>query len=129
MLGGEDLLARVYEAVRSSSSPRGSTHLNATLLVTFDEHGGTYDHVPPGPAPAPTEGAPAGQLGFRFDRLGVRGPTIAVSPGSPSARSSPGTLEHLRPGHAPRAGNEACSPGRPQRMCEQLADDFDLAVG
>lgn len=48
-------------------------------MVTFDEHGGTYDHVPPGAAPAPTEGMPAGQLGFRFDRLGVRVPTIAVS--------------------------------------------------
>lgn len=79
VLGGEDLLARVYEAVRSSSSAHGSNHRNTTLMVTFDEHGGTYDHVPPGAAPAPTEGMPAGQLGFRFDRLGVRVPTIAVS--------------------------------------------------
>lgn len=79
LLGGEDLLARIYNAVRSASSPHGSNHLNTTLLVTFDEHGGTYDHVPPGLAPAPTTGAPAGQYDFRFDRLGVRIPTIAVS--------------------------------------------------
>lgn len=35
--------------------------------------------MPPGLAPAPTTGAPAGQYGFRFDRLGVRIPTVAVS--------------------------------------------------
>ena len=83
ILGGEDLLARIYQAVRSSASTTGSNTLNTTLLVTFDEHGGTYDHVPPGVAPAPTAGAPAGQQGFRFDRLGVRIPTIAVSPWIP----------------------------------------------
>jgi phospholipase C len=46
LIAGEDLLARVYNAIRSSASPTGSNHLNTTLLVTFDEHGGTYDHVP-----------------------------------------------------------------------------------
>ncbi|MFJ3832830.1 alkaline phosphatase family protein [Streptomyces sp. NPDC090046] len=73
----DDGRCAVQSACGSSSSPHGSNHLNTTLLVKFDEHGGTYDHVPPGPAPTP--GAPAGQLGFRFDRLGVRVPTIAVS--------------------------------------------------
>ncbi|MEU2408565.1 alkaline phosphatase family protein [Streptomyces rubiginosohelvolus] len=56
-----------------------SNYLNTTLVVTFDEHGGTFDHVPPNTAPSPIAGAPAGQFGFRFDRLGVRVPTIAVS--------------------------------------------------
>jgi phospholipase C len=54
------------------------------LIITFDEHGGTYDHVPPpwgamppwgrGPAPHPL------QHGFGFDRYGVRVPAILVSP-------------------------------------------------
>ena len=79
MIGGEDLLARVYNAIRSSSSPTGSNYLNTTLLVTFDEHGGTYDHVAPPPAAPPDPAAPAGQFGFRFDRSGVRIPTLAIS--------------------------------------------------
>lgn len=76
--GGEDLLSRVYECIRTSSSKRGSNWLNTLLLVTFDEHGGTYDHVPPPPAPPPDDSAPH-ELGFAFDRSGVRVPTIAIS--------------------------------------------------
>lgn len=78
MTGGEQLLARIYEAVRSSASPVGSNATNTLLLVTFDEHGGTFDHVPPPPAPPPVEGM-AGEQGFRFDRSGVRVPMIAIS--------------------------------------------------
>jgi phospholipase C len=78
LLGGEELLARIYNAIRSSSSAKGSNHLNTTLLVTFDEHGGTYDHVPP-PAVPPDPNAGPGQFGFTFDRSGVRIPTLAIS--------------------------------------------------
>jgi phospholipase C len=79
IVGGEDLLARLYSAIRSSSSPTGSNHLNTTLLVTFDEHGGTYDHIAPPAATPPDASAPAGQFGFTFDRSGVRIPTLAIS--------------------------------------------------
>jgi phospholipase C len=79
LIGGEDLLARLYTAIRSSSSPAGSNYLNTTLLVTFDEHGGTYDHVAPPPAVPPDPSAPLGQFGFGFDRSGVRIPTLAIS--------------------------------------------------
>ena len=79
LLGGEELLARLYNAIRNSSSPTGSNYLNTTLLVTFDEHGGTYDHVPPPVAVPPKASARPGQFGFSFDRSGVRIPTLAVS--------------------------------------------------
>ena len=79
LIGGEDLLARVYDAIRSSSSATGSNHLNTTLLVTFDEHGGTYDHVPPPPAAPPDGTGAPGQMGFTFNRSGVRIPTLAIS--------------------------------------------------
>ena len=79
LLGGEALLASVYNAIRSSSSATGSNYLNTTLLVTFDEHGGTYDHVPPPSAVPPHAGAAPGQWGFTFDRSGVRIPTLAIS--------------------------------------------------
>ncbi len=77
LIGGEQLLADVYGAVRSSSNANGSNPLNTALIVTFDEHGGTFDHVPP-PAVASPEGGSTEQ-NFRFDRLGVRIPTILVS--------------------------------------------------
>jgi phospholipase C len=83
LLGGEQMLARIYDAVRTSSSATGSNALNTLLLVTFDEPGGTYDHVPPPAAAPPDPAAPAGQFGFRFDRSGLRVPAVAVSAWAP----------------------------------------------
>ncbi|HEY1914315.1 MAG TPA: alkaline phosphatase family protein [Streptosporangiaceae bacterium] len=83
LLGGEALLARIYEAIRSSTPVQGSNAYNTLLLVTFDEHGGTYDHVPPPAAAPPVPAAPPGQLGFTFDRSGLRVPAIAISPWIP----------------------------------------------
>jgi phospholipase C len=79
LLGGEALLASIYDAVRTSSSSNGSNYLNTLLLVAFDEAGGTYDHVPPPPAPPPDPRASAGQMGFTFNRSGQRVPAIAIS--------------------------------------------------
>ncbi|WP_460570127.1 alkaline phosphatase family protein [Humibacter soli] len=80
LLGGEALLAKVYNAVRDSSGDEGSNWSNTLLMVVFDEHGGTYDHVPPPAAPIPDQDAGPGQFGFAFDRMGVRLPAIAISP-------------------------------------------------
>ena len=82
--GGEALLAKVYNAVRSSSSAQGSNVYNTLLMINFDEHGGTYDHVPPPAAPSPDPSSPAGQYGFTFDRSGIRVPAIAISPWIPA---------------------------------------------
>jgi phospholipase C len=79
ILGGEDLLARIYTAVRGSETADGSNFANTLFLVSFDEHGGIYDHVPPPRADPPDPAAPPGQMGFRFDRAGIRIPTLAVS--------------------------------------------------
>jgi phospholipase C len=70
---GEQLLARVYEAVRNSPQWESTA-----LLILFDEHGGCYDHVPPPAAPVPDDSP--GEQGFGFDRFGVRIPAIVVSP-------------------------------------------------
>ncbi len=78
ILGGEHLLSQVYSAIKNSSSDNGSNWSNTFFLITFDEHGGTFDHVPPPSATSPDSSGP-GEMGFRFDRLGVRVPTIAVS--------------------------------------------------
>lgn len=75
---GELLLHEIYSAIRNSATPKRSNSDNTLLLVTFDEHGGTYDHVPP-PNITPPDSAAPGEMGFTFDRLGCRVPTIAIS--------------------------------------------------
>ena len=44
--GGEALIKAVYEAIRNS--PLWNRSL---LIITYDEHGGFYDSVKPGPGP------------------------------------------------------------------------------
>jgi phospholipase C len=68
----EALVARVYNAVR-----RGPAWQRTLLVITFDEHGGCYDHVVPPPATAPGGPTPDG---FDFGYFGVRVPAVIVSP-------------------------------------------------
>lgn len=75
---GEQLLHDLYSAVRASAATTGSNALNTALLVTFDEHGGTYDHIAP-PAATPPGDGKRGEMGFAFDRLGCRVPAILIS--------------------------------------------------
>lgn len=75
----EQLMAKVYEAVRKS--PQWNSSL---LIITYDEHGGLYDHVSPPMKGIPNpDGQEAEDPPFKFDRLGVRVPTILVSPWVP----------------------------------------------
>jgi phospholipase C len=53
------------------------------LIITWDEHGGFFDHVPPPRAAPPGDTMPGGSYnlyGFAFDRYGPRVPAIVVSP-------------------------------------------------
>jgi phospholipase C len=79
-LSGEAFLARVFNAYRSATADTGANVWNTALLIGWDEPGGTYDHVAPGPVPPPDPSAPAGECGFAFDRSGYRVPAIVVSP-------------------------------------------------
>lgn len=72
----EQLIAAVYNAVRA-----GPAWERTLLIVTFDEHGGCYDHVPP-PAAVPTGNRASD--GFAFDRFGVRVPAVIASPYIPA---------------------------------------------
>src|SRR5262249_45481998 len=75
----------VYQRIKDNPQLWAST----ALLVTYDEHGGIYDHVaPPDCAPDQfTASANATGMGaeFKFDRLGVRVPAILISPWIPKA--------------------------------------------
>ena len=90
---GDALVHRIYDAVRRSDTSGGSNALNTLLLITFDEHGGTYDHVPPSSATPPGSGG-AGEMGFTFDRLGCRVPAIAVSAWTPAGRVINDAMHH-----------------------------------
>jgi len=74
MLAAEALVAQVYESIRTSPDAD-----RTTLIITFDESGGLFDHVPPPSARPPGDTAGPGELGFAFDRLGPRVPAIVVS--------------------------------------------------
>jgi phospholipase C len=69
---GEAFLASVYKAV--TTSPQWKSSL---LIVTFDEWGGFFDHVPPPAAPIPQGERDIGNTdGLR----GFRIPTVLISP-------------------------------------------------
>ncbi len=72
---GEHRLEQIYRSLKA-----GKAWDKTLLVITFDEHGGNYDHVPPGPALPPSGKPDPGQYGFLFDRYGVRVPAILVSP-------------------------------------------------
>ena len=72
---GEQFLLRIWKAVS------GGKDWNSTLLlITFDEHGGCYDHVVPPLAEPPDAQSNPGEEAFCFNRFGVRVPTVLVSP-------------------------------------------------
>ncbi|MFG2910866.1 alkaline phosphatase family protein [Kitasatospora sp. NPDC048286] len=75
---GEQLIHDVYYALR-----QGPAWDKTLLIVTYDEHGGCYDHVPP-PTAVPPDSA-AGEYGYDFTRYGVRVPAILISPLIPAA--------------------------------------------
>lgn len=73
---GEQLIAAVYNAVRG-----GPGWKQTLLVITYDEHGGCYDHVVP-PAATPPDGKTPD--GFDFGYFGVRVPAVIVSPHIPA---------------------------------------------
>jgi phospholipase C len=75
---GERYVAEVVQALMHSK-----TWKRTALFITYDEHGGYYDHVPPPAAIAPDSIPPdlaPGDVPGAFDRYGFRVPMIVVSP-------------------------------------------------
>lgn len=111
VLYGEQLIAQVYNAVRSSPC------WNETLLIiTYDEHGGCYDHVPP-PEAVPPDGLVANTYGFRFNSYGVRVPAVIISPYVP-----PGS--RIRPAADPNASG---APFDHTSIIKTVRETFHLA--
>jgi phospholipase C len=87
---GEAFILQVYQAVRN-----GPGWADTLLIITYDEHGGCYDHVPP-PTGATPPDATIGEFGFDFTRFGVRVPAVLVSPLIPA-----GTIYRVPDGSTP----------------------------
>jgi len=78
VLAGDRLIADVYNAIRNSA-----VWPNSLLIVTWDEHGGFYDHVAPPAAVSPGDRQIMQDVNgsnFAFDQYGVRVPAVVVSP-------------------------------------------------
>jgi phospholipase C len=93
---GETLIKQTYEALRGS--PCWNTSL---LIVTWDEHGGFYDHAAAvaGGAPAPGDKVvtpgDVNKFGFTFEQYGPRVPAVVVSP-----LVAPNVIDHRTYDHA-----------------------------
>jgi len=125
---GEMFIKTIYEALRASPLWEKSA-----LIVTYDEHGGFFDH-----SPTPLDGIPnpdgifsAPPYNFKFDRLGIRVPTIIVSPWV-----AKGLLVHEPTGPTPTSHFEHCSvmatldkvlnvPGLPLNKRDAWAGTFE----
>ena len=87
---GEQLIHDVYYALRN-----GPAWNQTLLIITYDEHGGCYDHVPPPSGAIPPDDS-VGEYSFDFKRFGPRVPTVLVSP-----LIAPGTVFRVPAGAMP----------------------------
>jgi phospholipase C len=103
---GQELAFAVYHALAS-----GPHWLSTLLIISYDEHGGFYDHVPPPSAPDDNPTV--------FGRYGVRVPALVISPYVKARSTSKTLFDHttiiktilLR--FAPNALNQKPSPRLP----------------
>jgi phospholipase C len=94
---GQAFLRDVYMKLSQSKQWK-----NMLLIITYDEHGGLYDHVVPPIADLRTQegvisgAAPAAAPGFAslLTRYGVRVPTFVVSPWVPVGKGPDIVLDH-----------------------------------
>jgi len=94
MQAGEQFIATVYQAIKDNPKLWQTT----ALLITYDEHGGIFDHVPPPNCVKDIFTADGNATGtgvpFQFDRLGVRVPTVLVSPWIPKGKVDSRVFDH-----------------------------------
>lgn len=110
---GQQLIASIYSALaRSPQWP------NLLFVITYDEHGGLFDHVPP-PA-APDERPDFAQLGFRVPTM-VLGPYVKPGAISSVVHDHTSVLAHIARQHGlkPLTQRDAAAT--------DLSDTLDLA--
>jgi phospholipase C len=88
-VAGEALMARIYNALVANPELFAET----LFLITYDEHGGFFDHVTPKRV-TPPDGIDDRATGFDFSLTGVRVPAVAVSPLIPAGTVDPTFYDH-----------------------------------
>jgi phospholipase C len=116
---GEALIGKIYNALVEQPEVFAKT----LLLVTYDEHGGFFDHVQPPAVPAPD--ARCSPSGFDFGLCGVRVPAVAVSPLIPR-----GTVDRTFYDHAsiPKTVRTQFAPSSPPLTARDEAANDLLAT-
>lgn len=119
---GESLIKETYEAIRNSTIWNSSV-----FIVTWDEHGGFYDHAIPPQAIPPGDTAPGAehnQYGFTFEQYGPRVPAIVVSPLIPK-----NLIDHRLYDHASIPATVESSFGlRPLTLRDSQANPLDTLL-
>jgi phospholipase C len=132
---GEQLVARVYQSLRSKPDVFNKT----LLVVTYDEHGGWFDHVSPPRcvAPSPLTEKPSWSVrlvawfierrkqNFDFRRLGVRVPALLISPWldageDPTPYDHTSVIATVRALFAPQAGSLTARDKSANTFCKLL---------
>jgi phospholipase C len=80
---GQEFLADIYDTLTSNPTRWAKT----MLIVTYDEHGGFFDHLPPIPIPTTIQGQ-------KLSTTGARVPAFVISPYVVPGRVFTGPLDH-----------------------------------
>lgn len=106
---GQHLIAEVVRAVIN-----GPLWSKTLLVITYDEHGGFFDHVPPPSAP-PVSG---------LDRYGARVPAFVISPWVERAKTTDVVFDHTS---ILKTIARRFLSARPPDMGERVAQANDLS--
>ncbi|HTC61342.1 MAG TPA: alkaline phosphatase family protein [Candidatus Saccharimonadales bacterium] len=132
---GEDLLKATYEAVRNSPVWK-----NSLLIITWDEHGGFFDHASPPAAVAPGDTAVVAnhnKYGFTFEQYGPRVPAVIISPWIPrnvvdhrlyDHSSIPATIEKIFGIDPLTERDRAANPVLPLLSLDVARDDTPITL-
>lgn len=110
---GERLILDIYAALISTPA----VWKDVLFMITYDEHGGFFDHVPPPKATPPDAKK---HKDFDFDLLGVRVPTVLISPWAKAMHVDPKKYEHSA---VPASLRERFAPGQPHLTKRDAGSD------
>jgi phospholipase C len=116
---GEKFMADVYAAV--TQSPEWSS---TVLVITFDEWGGFFDHVPPPTADIPAATRAAGDVD---GRLGFRVPALLISPWARRGLVAHAQYDHTSVLRMIEANWDLAPLTSRDASAANLADELDLS--